>query len=94
MYCSNFALKFVSYPFMVLAKSAKVMPVILTGWLLGTYKLSAGQVGIAITISAGLVIFNSKKVTGFGDDSWIGIGLVLISLLFDGFVGSLTDKNH
>ena len=26
MYCSNFALKFVDYPFVVLAKSAKIMP--------------------------------------------------------------------
>lgn len=26
MYCSNEALKFVNYPFMVLAKSAKIMP--------------------------------------------------------------------
>ena len=33
MYCSNFALKFVNYPFMALAKSAKILPVILTGWL-------------------------------------------------------------
>ena len=37
MYCSNFALKFVNYPFMVLAKSAKILPVILTGWLTGVY---------------------------------------------------------
>ena len=62
MYCSNFALKFVNYPFMVLAKSAKILPVILTGWLIGVYKLTWAQVGIAITISTGLVIFNSNKV--------------------------------
>ena len=37
MYCSNFALKFVNYPFMALAKSAKILPVILTGWLSGVY---------------------------------------------------------
>ena len=40
-YCSNFALKFVSYPFVVLAKSAKILPVALTGWYLGVYKLTA-----------------------------------------------------
>ena len=39
MYCSNFALKFVNYPFMALAKSAKILPVILTGWLTGVYRL-------------------------------------------------------
>ena len=37
MYCSNFALKFVNYPFMALAKSAKILPVIITGWLTGVY---------------------------------------------------------
>jgi hypothetical protein len=26
MFCSNFALKFVDYPFLVLAKSAKILP--------------------------------------------------------------------
>merc|ERR1711934_822231 len=95
MYCSNFALKFVNYPFMVLAKSAKILPVILTGWLTGVYKLTWAQVAIAITISSGLVIFNSSKVQGgFADDSLFGIILVLVSLLFDGFVNSYTDKNH
>jgi hypothetical protein len=38
MGCSNYALKFVNYPFMVLAKSAKVIPVALTGWLRGIYE--------------------------------------------------------
>lgn len=37
MFCSNYSLKFVNYPFMVLAKSAKVLPVVLTGWLSGVY---------------------------------------------------------
>ena len=38
-YASNYSLKFVNYPFMVLAKSAKILPVILTGWLRGIYKV-------------------------------------------------------
>lgn len=39
MFCSNYSLKFVNYPFMVLAKSAKVLPIIFTGWIRGVYKL-------------------------------------------------------
>jgi hypothetical protein len=39
MFCSNYSLKFVNYPFMVLAKSAKVLPVVLTGWFRGVYVL-------------------------------------------------------
>lgn len=89
MFFSNFALKYVSYPFMVLAKSAKILPVIFTGWIRGVYKLTWTQVGIAITISAGLVIFNSKKLKGgVADDSMWGITLVFFSLLVDGFANS------
>lgn len=89
MYCSNFALKFVNYPFMALAKSAKILPVILTGWLTGVYRLQRSQVFIAIAISCGLLVFNSGKMSGgFADDSWFGILLVITSLLFDGFVNS------
>lgn len=95
MYCSNFALKFVNYPFMALAKSAKILPVIFTGWITGVYQLKRSQVLIAVTISLGLVVFNSSKMKGgFGDDSLFGIFLVVMSLLFDGFVNSQTDRNH
>ena len=79
---------------MVLAKSAKVLPVVLTGWLLSVYKISMVQVLIAITITVGLVIFNISKVNGLQDESLYGIGLVMLSLLFDGLVGAQTDKNH
>jgi drug/metabolite transporter (DMT)-like permease len=87
MFCSNYSIKFVNYPFMALAKSAKVLPVVLTGWLLKVYKLTSAQILIAITITAGLIIFNLKKVNGVADESLLGIGLVVLSLLFDGFVG-------
>lgn len=33
MYCSNFALKYVNYPFVVLSKSAKIMPGIINSCL-------------------------------------------------------------
>ena len=95
MFCSNFALRYVSYPFVVLSKSAKILPVCLTGWLTGVYKLTWAQVCLAVTITAGLVIFNSNKVKNVsGDESLVGLGLVLASLMFDGFVGTATDKNH
>lgn len=37
MNCSSYAMKSVSYPFVVLSKSAKVIPVILIGTLRGVY---------------------------------------------------------
>ena len=36
---SNYSLAFVDFPFMALAKSAKIIPVALIGTLLGVYKL-------------------------------------------------------
>ena len=39
MYCSNQALKFVNYPFMALAKSAKILSIIMTGWTMGTQSI-------------------------------------------------------
>ena len=51
---------------------------------------------IAVTITAGLVIFNSGKVKGLDQDAenYFGIFLVLTSLLFDGYSSSQADKNH
>lgn len=96
MYCSNFALKYVSYPFVVLAKSAKILPVCLTGWLIGVYKLTWTQTVLFLVISTGLIIFNFSKVksSNIEDESIVGLVLVLASLLFDGFVNAETDKNH
>lgn len=96
MFCSNFALRFVSYPFVVLAKSAKILPVCLTGWLLGVYKLNWTQIALFMFISSGLVVFNLSKVkkSNVADESVLGLVLVLASLLFDGFVNAETDKNH
>ena len=64
MVSSNYSLKFVNYPFMVLAKSAKVLPVIMTGWIRGVYKFRLDQAAIALSITTGLVIFNSSKMKG------------------------------
>jgi solute carrier family 35 (UDP-galactose transporter), member B1 len=96
MFCSNFALKYVSYPFVVLSKSAKILPVALTGWIIGVYQLTWTQTVLFFTISAGLVIFNMAKVKQehIEDESPNGLVLVLASLLFDGFVNAETDKNH
>lgn len=63
MNSSNVALKYVSFPFVVLAKSAKVIPVILIGACRGVYKPDFKQYCIAFLISIGLFIFNFYKVS-------------------------------
>ena len=77
-----------------MAKSAKVLPVIICGVLLGSLKLRTDQIPIAITITAGLIIFNSKKLKGIEGTATTGYALVLVSLFFDGLTSSTQDKNH
>ena len=60
---SNKAMGLVSYPFVVLSKSAKVIPVILVGAIRGVYKPDMKQYLVAIFISSGLVLFNMAKVS-------------------------------
>ena len=64
MFCSNFALKFIGFPVMVLAKSSKIIPVLFTGWFRGVYKITWAQVVISLTITSGLIIFSSNKFQG------------------------------
>lgn len=91
MNASTVALKYVSFPFVVLAKSAKVIPVILMGALRGVYKPTVKQYFIAVFISLGLFIFNfykpSKKSSSQNADLF-GMLLLLGSLLFDGLTGT------
>jgi len=63
MNTSTIAIKYVSFPFVVLAKSAKVIPIILMGAIRGVYNPSRQQYFIAVFISLGLFIFNFFKVS-------------------------------
>ena len=60
---SNRAMKEVSYPFVILCKSAKIIPVILVGAVRGVYNPTATQYIIAFFITVGLLIFNFGKVS-------------------------------
>lgn len=95
MNSSNVALKYVSFPFVVLSKSAKVIPVILIGAIRGVYKPDMKYYCIAFLISIGLFIFNfykgSSKKDSSSADLW-GLLLLLASLTFDGLTGTQTDK--
>ena len=85
---SNKAMRYVSVPFVVLSKSAKVIPVIIVGTLRGVYTPTKQQFGVAFFITVGLVTFNlnkmkPKKAEEAKDDT-LGLCLVMASLLFDG----------
>jgi len=93
------AMTIVSYPLVVLSKSAKVIPVIVVGTIRGVYKPNLRKFIVAFFISLGLVIFNLEKLTNAKKDDedkdyTFGIILVMTSLAFDGLTQTQTDINH
>mmetsp|Transcript_17773 Transcript_17773/g.30100 ORF Transcript_17773/g.30100 Transcript_17773/m.30100 type:complete len:177 (+) Transcript_17773:213-743(+) len=102
MNCSSYAMRGVSFPFVVLSKSAKVIPVIIVGKIRGVYTPSMKQYCVAFFISFGLIIFNLNKILdkknskadeGNAQFLW-GLLLVFMSLAFDGLTQTQTDKQH
>lgn len=62
MTCSNEALRFVSYPTAVLAKSCKLIPTMIMGWAIEQRKYTVVQWISALLISFGIAIFNLSRI--------------------------------
>jgi len=95
MFCSNFAIEFVNYPTMVLAKSCKPIPVLLMGVLVLGKKPDLMKYIVVIAITAGIVIFTSDTIVSTKDhkeNTYEGILLLAASLAMDGITGPFQDK--
>lgn len=95
MTASNEALGYVSYPTAVLAKSSKLIPTMIAGFLLERKSFSFQELFSAALITAGIIIFNLSRMsatseTSIGDDddgdSLYGLFLLLFSLGMDGLM--------
>lgn len=92
---SNEALRFVSYPTAVLAKSCKLIPTMIMGWAIERRSYGLQQWVAAILISFGIAIFNLARIKeppasdhdAHGDEYWKGMMLLTLSLAMDGFLG-------
>jgi len=101
MYTSNKALDFVSFPFQVLAKSCKMIPVLLGSmYFLGKKYSLAKYLSVAImTLGVGMFFWFEKKgdkggkggAHGGADTSLMGIALITASLAFDGASGPMQE---
>ena len=96
MYTSNEALQYVTYPTQALAKSCKMIPVLLGSVLFLRKSYSLVKYACVILMTVGITIFqmSGKKrlaTEGFGGE---GLGLVLlaISLGLDGLAGPLQEN--
>lgn len=95
MVCTNYALTHVSYPSQVLLKSAKMVPVVIGGFLLFNKRYPWYDYFAVVGITSALVGFNLGKAnmpTSTSTSSILGLVLLCISLLCDGFTGPRQDR--
>ena len=93
MFCSNEALKYVNYPTQAVAKSCKMIPVMLMGVVMGTKKYTWREYFCVGIITAGIVTFRLAKSKGASsENSTVGLALLFVSLLCDGLTGPVQEK--
>lgn len=85
------ALKFVNFPTQVLAKSCKIIPVMLMGKILSKNKYECYEYFTAILISTGMIFFmmgsaDSSKASGV--TTMTGIFLLAMYMVFDSFTAN------
>lgn len=98
MVSSNMALRWVPYPTQVVGKSAKPIPVMILGVLIGHKRYSIQRYCFVLTIVAGVVLFMMKEgkvnATAAVSEQMIGIGevLLILSLAMDGLTGAIQER--
>ncbi|KAI7838118.1 hypothetical protein COHA_008049 [Chlorella ohadii] len=97
--CGMQALKYISYPAQVLAKSSKMIPVMLMGTVLHGKRYSLLEYACCLAISAGVGLFgmkSSSKVTLklASPNAPLGYTLCLVNLVLDGYTNAAQDELH
>ena len=100
--CQYEALRYVSFPVQTLGKCAKMIPVMIWGYLINQRRYVMQDYFIAAGVTLGCTIFalygdvssSAAKHHGKGgkDTSMYGVGLMLGYLGFDGFTSTFQDK--
>lgn len=96
--CQYEALKYVTFPVQTLAKSAKMIPVMVWGTAIMQKKYGLRDYLVAVSVTAGCAIFlmtgdiTGKRTKAGKEDSLWGIFLMTGYLSFDGFTSTFQDK--
>jgi len=92
--CQYEALRYVSFPTQVVAKSCKMIPVMLMGYVVTGTRYSSLEYIVAITITTGAVIFKLYEVNDAPVQNTEFVGIVLISayMMFDSFTSNWQSK--
>jgi len=93
------ALKYVTFAVQTVAKSGKMLPVLLWGCLLFKKKYSWRDAGVAVVITGGCALFLLTSAThkthlrrSRQDNDAMGIACMMLYLFFDGFTSTFQDK--
>jgi solute carrier family 35 (UDP-galactose transporter), member B1 len=85
-----------SFPVVTLAKSAKIVPVMLGQFILGGSSYTLRDYTFAILIVVGTSLLSAGKTShhdnGASKDTLLGLILIVLSLVADGFTGGLQKK--
>jgi len=95
MFASNVALKMVSFPTQALAKSCKLIPVMLMRIIVlrKSYPLREYLYVLMTTVGImAFMLFQDSHKAGSQSSSWNGLGLLFISLALDGYTGPRQEK--
>lgn len=97
MVSSNMALRWVPYPTQVIGKSAKPIPVMILGVLIGHKRYTLQRYCFVLTIVAGVVLFimkEGKVNSSVAAEQTVGIGevLLILSLSMDGLTGAVQER--
>lgn len=97
MYMSNEALQYVTYPTQALAKSCKMIPVLIGRVIISGERYGFMKYVCVLLMTIGIALFqmwgSKKKMAdeGFGGEGF-GMLLLVISLVFDGISGPFQEK--
>lgn len=95
MISSNMALRWVAYPMQVVAKSAKPIPVMLLGVLIGRKSYTLQKYLFVLLIVVGVILFMFKEgKTNSNPLEQEGLGqlLLIMSLTMDGLTGAIQER--
>lgn len=98
MVSSTMALRWVSYPTQVVAKSAKPIPVMILGVLIGRKSYALTRYACVITIVIGVIMFMytdqkaHTRAANNNDKTILGDILLCFSLAMDGLIGAIQER--
>lgn len=94
MVSSNTALRWISYPTQVIAKSAKPIPVMVFGVFIGRKSYSPRKYLYVLMIVVGVTLFmyKSGRENENTENSTLGLVLILFSLFMNGITGLIQDR--